>query len=274
MATRINDAMGYLGDSDERYETGIVGGSLLFVAEYVFLFSGRSHLAGLLRDLSGVYGFLGSETLLAAVDLTAVAVGFIAFTIPLGFLLTVVRDVSTGGENSPRFLSVDARFWLRLAYRGTKVVAVLGGIALVMFALLWTAVSLLFALTPPVSARTLWVIHLFDVFSFLVTLFVVFYVPYVLLAVFLLLGMDRDWFRLGPILIGLNRRYLTAWTLLIMLLLFNSDVASFVFDLVVNREISLPSAGTDSVIAAFATFYLLVAIVYLFADALSTPRKR
>jgi len=272
MATRINDAMGYLGDSDERYETGIIGGSLLFVAEYVFLFSGRSRLADLLRDLSQVYGFLGSELLLAAVDLTAVAVGFLAFTIPLGFLLTVVRDVSAGGGDSPTFLSVDGRFWLRLAYRGTKVVAVLGAIALVVFALLWSAASLLFALTPPVSARTLWVIRLFDVFSFLVTLVVVLYVPYVLLAAFLLLGMDRDWARLGPILVGMNRRYLTAWVLLVMLLLFNSDVAAFVFEFVVNRRISLPAPGTDSVIAAFATFYLLVAIVYLFADALSAPR--
>jgi hypothetical protein len=272
MASRINDAMGYLGDSDERYETGIVGGSLLFVAEHVYLFSGRSHLAGIIRDLSRIYGFHGSEALLEAVDLAAVAVGFLALTVPLGFLLTVVRDVSTGSGGSPTFLSVDARFWLRLAYRGTKVVAVLGTIAVVMFALVWTATSLLFALTPPVSARTLWVIRLLDVFSFLVTLVVVFYVPYVLLAGVFLLGMDRDWSGLGPILVGTNRRYPTAWGLLIMLLLFNSDVASFVFDLVVKRWISLGAAGTESVIAAFATFYLLVAIVYLFADALSDPR--
>jgi len=67
MASRINDAMGYLGDSDERYETGIVGGSLLFVAEHVYLFSGRSHLAGIIRDLSRIYGFHGSEALLEAV---------------------------------------------------------------------------------------------------------------------------------------------------------------------------------------------------------------
>ncbi|PSQ09721.1 hypothetical protein BRC93_12180 [Halobacteriales archaeon QS_5_70_15] len=115
-------------------------------------------------------------------------------------------------------------------------------------------------------------IHLFDVLSFLVTLVVAFYVPYVLLAGVFLVGMDRDWSGLGPILVGTNRRYLPAWGLLIMLLLFNSDVASFVFDLVVKRRISLGAAGTGSVIAAFATFYLLVAIVYLFADALSDPR--
>lgn len=271
MTTRINDAMDYLGDSDQQYETGIIGGSLLFVAEYVFVLSGRSDIAAFVVRLSDRFLFLDSEALLEPVDLAAVAVGYFCLTIPLGFLLTVVRDVSAGDAETPRYLSVDVRAWLRLAYRGTKVVMMLGAIALVMFLLLRFAASLLLAVTPPTSARTLWVAYAFSVFSFLTDLFIVFYVPYVLLAAFLLLGMDRDWSKLGPILIGRNGRYRTAWVLLVMLLLFNSDVATFVFDFVFKRETSLSTAGTDSVIAAFATFYLLVAIVYLFADALSPP---
>lgn len=273
MASRIDDAMGYLGSSDERYETGIVGGSLLFVAEYVFVFSGRSEVVGALERLSGRYLVLGSPVLLGAVDAAVLAAGFLSLTIPLGFLLTVVRDVSSGGGDTPTFLSVDARLWLRLAYRGTKVVLVLGVIAVVMFSLLRVLSSLLLLVTPATSAETLWVVYVFSAFSFFSSVFTVFYVPYVLLAVFIVLGTNRDWSLLGPILLGLNRRYLTAWALLVMLLLFNSDVASFVFDYVVEREVELPTAGTGSVLAAFATFYLLVAVVYLFADALSTPER-
>lgn len=267
MATRIKEALDYINGSEDRYEIGIVGGSLLFVGEYVFVFSGRAAVTGFVEGLSRTFGVLDVPGLLRAIDALVLAVGVASLAIATGYLLEVVTAVSEGRESPPTFLPFTWRSWGGFAVAGSKGMAMLVASAALIVYTAQLSVAILFALTPPVSAGTVWVIYLFDLVSILAIFVLVFCVPYVLLAMFLLVGTGRSVGEIGQI--GRNREYLSSWIPLIVLLVFNSDVTSFVYDFVVNRRVEVPEAGSDSMIAAFLTFWLLVSIAYLFADALS-----
>lgn len=274
MASQISEALNYLGDSDERFETMMIGGGMLFFAEYVFLFEGPAEVATNVQNVSAV---VGPQTPTAPTEVAVATVGLVAVLVPLGFLMAVLECVSDRRERTPSFYPLAVRHWLGLLVRGARAGVALAITGAVLFQVVQVFTYVMQRTMPSGSRQTAWIIPVLDAASFLIIVFVILYVPYILLAVFIMVGRHRDWKtfarRLWVIATFRNATYRSTWVLLIVLLIFNSDVTSFVFEYLLHGNIRLPEAGPGSAIAAFVSFYLLVSIVYLFADAIPGTGK-
>lgn len=262
MATRIDEALEYLGKADHRFYTMLVGGSLLFVSQYVFVWSGRAHIRQSL-------GYLGITRLAGVVDMVAVAVGLSSLVVVLGYLMLVSRDVAAGEDAPPRFTPLTVPHWRPLLTRGVVAGMALVVTAAALGASLNTLVATVLDLLPAYSRDAVLVGYLYDLLTLFVFWVLFFYGPYVLLAVFLLLGRRRADTDLLSILTFRNRTYLAAWGLMLVLLVFEGNLLSYLGAVVTERRFVQSSPGGRSLFNSFVTFYLLVSIVYLFSDALT-----
>lgn len=262
MTTQIDEALDYLGKSDERFQTILIGGGLLFVSQYVFVFSGISTVTEY---------FASSELafLTGTIRVVVLGIGMLAFVIPLGFLLEVNTAVAKGEETPPSFYPITVRRWFALTWRGLIGLAVFAGTVFVLIQGLNFALAEVNRLLPTMKLTGI----IFDLIKPLTIVCILFFIPYVVLAVLLLFERERKRTRLRSILVFKNRSYLTAWVLAIILLVFNSDFISYLSELFSERRIFPTEPGSESIMAAFGSFYILVSIVYLFSKALTEPHS-
>lgn len=262
MTTPVDEALEYLGRSDHRAYTLLVGGGSLFVTQYVFVWSGRAHLRGLLASV-------GLGRLADGIDLLASLVGLASLIVVLGYLTLVNRAVAAGDDTPPTFAPLTVSHWRTLLVRGVVAGVALGTTVVVLVRSLNTFVATVRSLSPPFTTEDVLVVYLYDLLTLVVVLVVFVYGPYVLLSVFLLLGRPRAGGKLARVLGFGNRNYLKGWGLMLVLLTLESDLLSYLNTLVTTGQLVQSRAGTDSLLGSFVTFYLLVSVVYLLSDALT-----
>lgn len=264
MKSRIDEALDYLGGSDHRYQTTLIGGLLVLVAQYVFVYADSS-------------------------SVVVRTVGVVSVAILVGYVLLVIGQVSDGNDQPPRFVPVTIDRGKSIVINGVIGLALVDAVIGVMYQLLQIALSRFQNWLGPVGSA--WPLNtaLLTAMNWSTYVYVLFLVPYVVVAVLLIYGRTRLWSSLRSLwdsehmgvtrnlVVGLktvpselgllvSREYAYAWLLAVVLLLFNTDVVFFISNIVFDRQVFQPEFNTGTTLSAFFSFHFLVSIIYLFAD--------
>lgn len=255
MTTRIDRSLDYLGKSDHRFYTMLVGGGFLYISQYVFVWGGQARI----REASSQYGVPAD----VAAHL-AVGIGLSALIFDLGYLRLANRSVAAGEETPPRFHPLTVDRWRSLSVQGAVAAAALALTVGVLHLSLTEFVGLVLKV-----ANHFELFFLYDLLGVFVRGFLLVYGPYVLLSVFLVIGRQRPGRKLLSILRFGNRPYLVGWGLIVVLLTFEGSLLQYLSTLIKEAKPIQSQPGADSLLGSFVTFYLLVSIVYLLSDALT-----